>query len=75
MNQSVANVAGHTLDFSVLPMQEQLQIVDFFNFLKAKKSIQPVTTERTLHLDDLFEMVKIELPADYKFDRDEAYER
>ena len=75
MNQNTAILAGRKVDFSVLTNQEQQAVANFVDNLTIKKNLAQPTQKKALHLADLFEMVRIDLPKDYKFDRDEANER
>lgn len=75
MNQNIAVLAGRTVDFSVLSNQQQQAVVNFVEDLTREKGLNQPMQKKTLHLADLFDMVKIDLPKDYKFDREEANER
>ncbi|MFW2176889.1 MULTISPECIES: hypothetical protein [unclassified Moraxella] len=84
MANSVVQVAGETLDFSILSRTEQLEVVNFFNFIKSKKPRKKAKAEvvrlndageKILTLEELFNTMKGRLPADYKFDREEANAR
>lgn len=72
MNQNVAILAGRAVDFSVLNNQEQQSVANFVDNLKLKKMLNSSNPQKSLHLADLFELVKIDLPKDFKINRNEA---
>lgn len=74
---NIVMVAGQPLDIDSLPLQGQLELLKVFNSLKAKfqREDATVSSEKNLTLEELFKTVKGKLPADYKFDREEANAR
>lgn len=74
---NIVMVAGQPLDIDSLPLQGQLELLKVFNSLKAKfqREDTTVSSEKNLTLEELFKTVKGKLPADYKFDREEANAR
>lgn len=74
---NIVMVAGQPLDIDSLPLQGQLELLNVFNSLKAKfqREDTTVSSEKNLTLEELFKTVKGKLPADYKFDREEANAR
>lgn len=74
---NIVMVAGQPLDIDSLPLQGQLELLTVFNSLKVKfqREDATVSLEKNLTLEELFKTVKGKLPADYKFDREEANAR
>ncbi len=60
-----------TIDLEVLPDDAKRELIDFYEYLVKKYGKK----KRVDKLMEIFHKYKIELPKDYKFDREEIHER
>ncbi len=69
---------GHTLDFDKFPLDLQREFIQFYDYLTfkttQKRQIQQ-NNDNKQNLIDFLNQFNATLPKDYKFDRDEIYER